>query len=102
MTRKELLAEARAIHQCDYDERAGRPTEIEARLASEVVALLRERDEARARIARYCAALDERHAAECDVLHDDPEAKRAAAARIVRACDEYDYARVALRGEVTK
>ena len=46
--REETQAEARAIYECDYDERAGRPTEIEARLASEVVALLRERDEARA------------------------------------------------------
>ena len=61
--REELQAEARAIHQCDYDERAGGPTELEARLASEVVVLLRERDEARARIARYVGALDayERH-----------------------------------------
>jgi len=44
MTREETQAEARAIYQCDYDERAGRPTETEARLAGEVVALLRERD----------------------------------------------------------
>jgi len=88
MTREETQAEARAIYQCDYDERAGRPTETEARLAGEVVALLRERDayrkakqenddrfmrerddarrerdEARARIARYVAAVDEREAA---------------------------------------
>ncbi len=98
MTRKELLAEARAIHQCDYDERAGRPTEIEARLASEVVALLRERDEARARIARYVAAVEARAFA-ADIAREecDYEAWAAADARLEAARDACDAALAALR-----
>ena len=95
--REELQAEARAIHQCDYDERAGGPTELEARLASEVVVLLRERDEARARIARYVGALDEVHASLNEPLPATHEAWEAQDRRTSDAHHAADVALAALR-----
>lgn len=56
-TREEPHAEATAIYECAYDSLVCAPTTLEAKFASEVVKLRRERDEARAERDRATALL---------------------------------------------